>query len=741
MKASIVAASLTLGSALASGQEQIRIEPLPAGETDAKIAWLADAQQWRPAAPTFEMTDAGGSPLAAKGWLAATDAELLIRLDVTDAVHLNKQTGDGIWNGDFVRIAVDGAGDGSAGGAKDLTGLFGPDDASIGFALTPTGPQGHTYSTTQSNMSGAYPAELLKFSRDDAQKLTRYEIRIPWERLATRPGVAPAFGIVVQVRNVDEEGQREPVHIVWGEGANEPKPGLFKRVALANPPHELIAAAGRDEMIWESGDRAQITVAVASDSEVTINASAGDQKQTQNVPGSKDLEVRRYRVSYAPTQDGQKLAVELTKGDKVTASASSAMTLADPIVQRLSARMDQLIASAKHPLFLRHLRSVKAMVQDEWARATLYKKSNAAKATETLGYIQSIATGMDGDAAKWESYYKDGRPLFMAFVSGRDGTLQWYTITLPEGWDPAKSRDEQPAYSMMFELHGAGNPHYLVHLASQVGTGEKRIDLLGYDRPKTYAMIERKGYHVFPYGRGNSGYRDIGETDVWEAYRDAQQTVKIDPDRRYLYGFSMGGGGTWNLGSRTPDEWAAIAILGMGARVADWGQAQNVSYLPIFVWGGETDDIAYRGGKPKDIIERFRQAITAAGGSVDASTTPDIGHNYLGEVQERSAKWLQQHTRKRPTKFSFTADTDQHRGVWGITMSRDLQVSPFPSFDCAIDGQTVQITTKGTNEVQVDFGEDGLNMQGDVVVMLNGKEAYKGPAKMDRPLRLQTKTN
>lgn len=735
--AAAVAAGTFIGSvAMAQNTSTLRIAPADAGKVDATIAWLAQAAQgWDQGKPTFEIKD-DGSPLAAKGWLATTDAELLIRLDVSDPVHLNTKTGDGIWDGDFIRIAVDGKGDGTAGGTPDTAGLVGPDDASIGFALTPTGAQGHTYGTTNPKMAGTYPADLLNFSRDEAAKVTRYNIRIPWERLGVRPGVFPRFGIVVQVRDINKQEQREPVHIRWGDGANEPKPGLFRKVALGNPPHELIAAAPGNGDIWEKGDRAEIVVAVASAGDVTISAQGGNQQQQQAVKGQPDLAIRRFIVSYTPSQVGEKLQVQV-KGANASESASVDITVADAIVRQFIVRLEELIPQAEHPLFARHLRSVKAMVEAEWSRASLYKKTNAALARETLGYIRSMAAGFEGDSAKWESYLKDGRPLFMAYVSPRDGTLQWYTLTLPKGWDAAKGRDEQPAYPLFFELHGAGNPHYLNGAAAQLGTGETGLQLLGYERPRTYAAIQRNGYHVLPYGRGNSGYRDIGATDVWEAYNDVHKLVKIDPDRRYLYGFSMGGSGTWLLGSRTPDRWASMAILGMGATVGTWGQAENVANIPIFIWGGETDNIAYRAGAPKDMIQRFKEAVEKAGGSVDASTTPDMGHNYSGEVQERSTNWLQKYTRKRPAKFAFTADMNEYRGIWGITMERDPQVSPFPRFACTIEGQTVRIDTKGTAQVNVVLGERGLQMQGEVTVVLNGKEAYKGPAERERALELK----
>ena len=724
---------LRAAGAAPAGTSAFRLEPLAAGADITTIPWVvAGEEAWQQGAPVFSIADTL-TPLAAKGWLATTDSELLIRVDVKDAVHINNQDRDAIWNGDFLRIGIDGKGDGNGGGAANLSGLFGPDDASIGFALTPKGAQGWVYVTSNTAFAGAYPAELLHFTRDEATQITRYVIRLPWNRLGVQPGAFPTFGIAVQVRNIDQQEQADPVQIRWGAGTDEPKPGLFQKIAVASPPHALYAAIPAKSDIWGPDEDATVLVAIASQEDVVIHASSGTGTAVFPLPGDKTLAVRRYLLHYHPAASIAEAAlqVNLTRVGDITpcAQTSASVVVAEQIVQRLYTRLDTLIAHARHPLFLRHLRSMKAIVQAEWAREAEYKKTNTAQARETLGYIRSISDGFAGKSAKWSSYVKDGFPLMMSYHSSRDGSLQWYGLTLPKGWNPGLSREKQAAYPMFFELHGAGNPHYLNFAATQLGLGEQSTGLLGYDRPQTFAMIQRHGYHVFPYGRGNAGYRGAAETDVWDAYDDAQRTVKIDPDRRYLYGFSMGAGGTWDLGSRTPDRWAAIAILSMGRQVGDWGQADNVKYLPIWTWAGEIDNIAFRGTRtPKEQIAAFAEAIKQAGGTIVASTTPGIGHNYLGAKQQESLDWMQQFTRKRPQSFSFTADTDLHRGVWGITMARDAQQNAHPRFTCAIDAQTIKITTTGTTHLDVDLGAHGLQVIGEITLLINGEQRYHGPA-------------
>jgi hypothetical protein len=97
------------------------------------------------------------------------------------------------------------------------------------------------------------------------------------------------------------------------------------------------------------------------------------------------------------------------------------------------------------------------------------------------------------------------------------------------------------------------------------------------------------------------------------------------------------------------------------------------------------------------------------------------------QARTQCVAWLLEHTRKRPDKFAFVADTDDHLGVWAITMKRDIAVSPLPEFACAITGNTVRIDSKGTAGLDVNLGAGGLGLRGTVVVIWNGAKAYEGP--------------
>lgn len=740
--ASAIMLSTTASSAaLPQNEAAIEITELPRPANTTVIPWVEMGNTaWQNTAPVFEVSDAQ-SGLSARGWLATTDAELLCRIDVRDNVHLNNKSGGNLWDGDFLRLSLDGHGNGSGTAPRDTGGPTGNDDASIGFALTSTGAQGWTFSSGDEDFRGEYPKHLLEFSRDETTQTTRYIVRLPWQLLHSAPGLFPTLGLAVQVRNVDSATQKEPVHVQWGEGANEQRAGLYQKVTVASPPRNYVASAISRHEIWNPGDAAEIVYALASTQNHTIRAAAGSRKAQLTVQGDAPRNWQRFSVRFKPPA-GVSTATVLTSeviGTSVKtplAPQKVSVVLPHQVPAALYARLDELTATSPHPLFTRHLQSVRSLVQEEWTRLTIYGNQNPAKRRETLALTQKLLDGFQSDAAQWQSYLGGKRALFMAYVSPLDDKLSYYSLMLPAQWNPQQGRDEQAAFPMFVELHGAGNPHLLSWPAAQLGADQKAADLRGYEAPKTYAMIERSGYHVFPSGRGNLGYRGIGETDVWDALRDVEKNFKIDEDRRYLYGFSMGGGGTWRLGARTPDRWAALAIFAPSARAIGEerkiGLGRNVAHLPIWIWAGEEDFLWQS-------TLNVRDEIMAHGNRPQFSSTPKLGHSYIGEKQKEAHEWLKQFTRKRPDKFSFVADTEDHLGAWGITMTRDLSVGATPQFTCTIEGQTVRIDSSGTPALRVNLGASGLRLQGNVTLMWNGIKAYEGPVTVE-PIRLTQPT-
>lgn len=139
---------------------------------------------------------------------------------------------------------------------------------------------------------------------------------------------------------------------------------------------------------------------------------------------------------------------------------------------------------------------------------------------------------------------KRGR-VVRGFISAVDGSTQPYGVILPAGYDPAKPG------RLDVVLHGSRKSDGMGELVFMEMYDDG--DGVGKPAPKV-DYIE-----VFPMGRlGENAYRFEGETDVDEAIEAVCRNYRIDRTRVVLRGHSLGGVGTWHLGLKRPDRYAAL---------------------------------------------------------------------------------------------------------------------------------------------------------------------------------------
>src|SRR5262249_57751359 len=99
---------------------------------------------------------------------------------------------------------------------------------------------------------------------------------------------------------------------------------------------------------------------------------------------------------------------------------------------------------------------------------------------------------------------------------------------------------------------------------------------------------------------------------VWPN-KSAMKTYAIDPKRVALTGFSMGGEGTWYIGSRHQDLFTAvIPIAGRPAGSTDWK-------IPVCVIHSKKDQVV-----PIGPAEQHVKALRAKGAKVEWKVLPDL---------------------------------------------------------------------------------------------------------------------
>jgi predicted peptidase len=123
---------------------------------------------------------------------------------------------------------------------------------------------------------------------------------------------------------------------------------------------------------------------------------------------------------------------------------------------------------------------------------------------------------------------------------------------------------------------------------------------------------------------------------------EVARTYRIDPDRVYISGHSMGGRGALYTAYKMPERFAAVVSLGPVGPITAW--AQKLATVPLWVFHGTNDQFT-----PLREVEELVHAIEGAGGHPQLTVLPGRDH-YILDVYDRPDlyKWLAQQRRKQP---------------------------------------------------------------------------------------------
>ncbi len=223
-----------------------------------------------------------------------------------------------------------------------------------------------------------------------------------------------------------------------------------------------------------------------------------------------------------------------------------------------------------------------------------------------------------------------------AYESAADDSGQPFKIVIPSDYDPAR-----PA-GMSVYMHGwSGN-----HLEHSQGFAPQ---------PGMFLVA------VLGRGRGG-GYVALSEADVLDVIGYIEAHWSIDRDRIHLNGGSMGGGGTYRLGSRYPQRWASGRPT---CGYASFVPIANLLTYPIYATHSADDPVV------SVLHDRGPLAsLRELGGQVIYDETNGYGHavwNYV-EGNRRGEAWekLQERPPARTVRhIDYTAtDGGAVRGWW-----------------------------------------------------------------------------
>jgi predicted esterase len=247
---------------------------------------------------------------------------------------------------------------------------------------------------------------------------------------------------------------------------------------------------------------------------------------------------------------------------------------------------------------------------------------------EAAAMLDLLAAGRDPFAGRKGDFRK-------AYLSKADNSYQPYRVFVPSSYDGTRS------FPLVIALHGMGGDEnsYFEHYANGLFKEE----------------AERHGYIVAcPKGRGPASmYMGDAERDVLDVMTEMTRAYRIDPDRVYLTGHSMGGFGTLSVAMNHPELFAAIAPVAGG--VMSPPGLSKIARVPQLIIHGDADRTVP--------VERSRVIVATdkkLGAEVKYIEVPGGDHGSVVAPHFKDVfDWFDAHRRK-PAEAAAAAGAKSH---------------------------------------------------------------------------------
>jgi predicted peptidase len=238
--------------------------------------------------------------------------------------------------------------------------------------------------------------------------------------------------------------------------------------------------------------------------------------------------------------------------------------------------------------------------------------------------------------------------LAVAAVSARAQTTE-------DKSNPSPARLEKYTLEKIVSHHA--RIQYLVSLPGSYATKSDRYPLILYlhggsvrgddiDQMKHWGLAEKADVDpefpfivVSPQCPPGEIWTDV---DALAAVLDeVMQHYRVDADRVYVTGHSMGGRGALYAAYKMPGRFAAVLALSPVSPISAW--AKKLRAVPLWIFHGANDQFT-----PAKEVQELVQAIAKAGGRPEFTLLPDRDH-YILDVYNRPDvyKWLAEQRRKR----------------------------------------------------------------------------------------------
>jgi len=225
---------------------------------------------------------------------------------------------------------------------------------------------------------------------------------------------------------------------------------------------------------------------------------------------------------------------------------------------------------------------------------------------------------------------KDGDKGFMFKTLARGDHHRKYGVFIPMDYKPGTTKK----YPAIIFLQGVGE-------GAGMGDGDGKNMTVGLG---PFVALQKESFPfivMFVQSSGGWDAESVYAQDVITALDDMSKQYPIDQDRVSLTGLSTGGYGTYVIGAKYHDRFAAI--VPMGSNGADTSVADKLVGLSVRAYCSESGDI-FAGDNDRRMVEK----IKTLGGNAEFIQTPTSGHDCWEYVYGSGElfTWMQQQRRK-----------------------------------------------------------------------------------------------